>query len=68
MKPINLNQGELMTIEYFKEMCEEGCFIDYDGFGLYSDGKQVSDKAIKPSDFQTGNIDKNYTRLVWFSR
>ena len=42
--------GEHMTLKNFIKYCEEGCFIDYDGWGKYATKNKMSDKIIRPSD------------------
>jgi len=46
--------GSLYTLEEFIELCEDGSFIDYDGYGCYAFKDKMSDKCIHPSDV-TGN-------------
>jgi len=60
--------GDLMTLQDFKECCECGGFIDYDGYGYYSDGKMQSDIAIYPSDIMSGKYRKDFSHVVWFNR
>ena len=42
--------GDLMSMEDFVETCLHFDFIDYDGFGYYSDGIKMSEKVIYPSN------------------
>lgn len=63
-----MNDRDVMKIADFIEDCKDGSFIDYDGFGYYSNGNEKSDKIVKPSDILAGNIDKNYTHVVWYNR
>ena len=49
MKPIP-EGSDVYTIEEFIKMVEEGCFIDYDGWGNYATVTEVSDEVIHPSD------------------
>ena len=67
MKPIP-EYGDLMKLEDFERSCKQGCFIDYDGSGCYSDGKQMSDKDIIPSDVINGKVDRSWSHVVWFNR
>ncbi len=60
--------GDLMTLEDWLACVDAGGFIDYDGFGNYSDGKQMSNKTVKPSDVEKGKVDKGWTHVVWFNR
>jgi len=64
--------GELFTIEEFKEYCDDGSFIDYDETGRYSDGKFIYgdpwNDTANPSDFVKGNINMEFTHVMWFNR
>ena len=66
------NYGDLFTIKEFKELCDDGCFIDWDGTGQYSDeefiyGDPWNDTA-NPSDFRAGNIRTDFTHVMWFNK
>lgn len=60
-------EDDVYTIDEFKEMCELGAFIDYDGFG-----NPVKDRLadveiwIKPS--QLNKIPADATHIVWYNR
>jgi len=66
--------GDLMVIEGFVEDCKSGAFIDYDGFGDYSDGKRCisglkyPEFLVKPSDIMCGIINDEFTHVVWYNR
>ena len=62
--------GDLMTLEDWLECVKYGGFIDYDGFGRYSDGKRESNKEVRPSHVKKGRLLKNpeFTHIVWFNR
>ncbi|HNW33204.1 MAG TPA: hypothetical protein PKL44_03110 [Candidatus Dojkabacteria bacterium] len=60
--------GDMFTLEKFIEYCKAGCFTDYDGHGNYSDGKQLSDIEVVPSDVREGNIKKEWSHVLWFNR
>lgn len=61
-------EDHIMTMEEFAESCEEGGFIDYDGFGHYSDGTYEFHKNIHPSDVTEGRYDKRFSHVIWFNR
>jgi len=67
MTPLD-KDGNLMTLEEFKECCRGGGFIDYDGFGYYSTETEESDITIKPSDITSGNYRKDFTHINWYNR
>ena len=62
--------GDLMTIEEFKECCEDGGFIDYDGSGVYSDGVRETNISAIASMFKAGLILDNplLTHILWFNK
>ena len=60
--------GDHMTFEQFKQACESGCFIDYDGSGNYANETQMTDIGISPSDFEDNTYLTNYSHVVWFNR
>jgi hypothetical protein len=60
------NYGDVMTVEDFKEACESGGFIDYDGFGNPAKDGKASEQRIFPS--QRGLIPADATHIVWYNR
>lgn len=62
--------GDQMTMKHFKENCDAGGFIDYDGSGSYASKTKMSNIGIVPSDFKRGTIHKNkeFTHIIWFNR
>lgn len=60
--------GELMTIKEFKESCNCGLFIDYDGSGNYSTETQESNISIYPSDISEGVYRSDFTHVKWYNR
>lgn len=67
MEPIP-EYGYLMTMEEFIETVKCGFFIDYDGYGCYSDGKEISQGSVCPSDVAKGTVDMKWSHVVWFNR
>jgi hypothetical protein len=60
--------GDLMSLETFVSNVESGCFIDYDGYGVYvKDGKQ-SNIDIYPSDVKNNCIREDFSSVLWFNR
>ena len=62
--------GDLYTIAEFKEMCEAGHLIDYDGIGYFStetteSGEQVSCKKMREGK---GVPSPEYTHVRWYNR
>lgn len=60
--------GELISISDFKDSCERGGFVDYDGFGYYSTEQYESAIKVYPSTFlKYGPID-GFTHVKWYNR
>lgn len=63
------HDDDVYTMDDFERACQSGCFIDYDGFGVYSDGKvKWRFRTIVPSDFERGAVDRAYSHVVWYNR
>lgn len=57
----------LYTVEEFKLACEEGGFIDYDGFGFpVKDGLEDNSIWVKPSRLDL--IPPDATYINWYNR
>lgn len=72
---IDGHTGDLMTVKEFKECCECGGFLDYDGMGdLVKDGQIVTPKGaeglmpdwIYPSKRNT--IPDDVTHILWYNK
>lgn len=60
-------ENDVYTVSEFKKHCENGSFIDYDGFGHpVKDGKSDSSIWVKPS--RVNEIPADATHIVWFNR
>jgi hypothetical protein len=55
--------GDLFTMEKFKEMVDSGIIIDYDGRGAYSDGVYEYHYI-----YTVKNLDKSYSHVVWYNK
>ena len=69
----------VITLAEFREACELGSFIDYDGHGYFSDGQvafipsyeEYWDGVVKPSKFlklDLSTLDPRITHIVWANR
>lgn len=63
----------VFTIEEFREMCNDGAFIDDDGYGYYLADKNISNEMVRPSDFVCAPRRKykwieKFTHIVWYNR
>lgn len=67
MKPIP-SYGDHMTIEEFKENCDDGMFTEYDGSGYYATESEVSNIEALPSRIKNGIIETGWTHVVWFNK
>jgi hypothetical protein len=61
-------EDDVYTVEEFLDHCDNGSFIDYDGFGFPVKDK-LSDESIwvKPSNAKE-TIPKDATHIVWYNR
>lgn len=68
--PFDEWDDDVYTIKQFICMCEDGDFIDYDGFGVYADKKKKMKTDIKvyPSDVTSGKYRKDFPHVVWYNR
>lgn len=60
--------GDHMSFKKFKNCCEGGGFIDYDGSGNYATKDKESNITIMPSDFKNGNVRDDFTHVVWYNK
>ena len=58
----------LMTFEEFKDCCESGGFIDYDGSGRYGNATHESNIPIYPSDIMSGEFRNDFTHVYWYNK
>jgi hypothetical protein len=66
-KPIP-EYGDMIELEEFIDLCEQGSFVDSDGFGYYATTNGMSDKYAVPSEIKSGNIQKEWTHVCWFNK
>lgn len=61
-----ITHDDVYTIEEFKECCDTGAFVDYDGYG-YPVRNKLANRSIlvKPSDLKS--IPECATHIVWFN-
>lgn len=68
MEPIP-KYGDVYSMEDFKENCDCGGFINYDGFAHpIVNSMMDEDVMIKPSQVKKGKYVKKYESVVWFNR
>ena len=62
----------VLTLDEFIEDCNNGYFIDYDGFGYYSNSRTQHDDRdelrVYPSQITQGVINRDYTYVHWYNR
>ena len=75
MKPLKTEpidaDDQHMTLEHFRERCEDGSFIDYDGFGHYATETELfSSEFVYPSDVLKKNYKPKpqFTHVVWYNK
>ena len=62
-----LDEDDVYTIKEFKQSCESGAFIDYDGFGYPIKDKLADNKIIiRPSQLE--DIPNDATHIVWYNK
>ena len=60
-------EDDVYTVAEFREQCESGSFIDYDGFGYpVKGGLSDPEIVVKPSRIDL--IPEDATHIVWFNR
>jgi hypothetical protein len=57
-----------MTMADFIDACESGCFIDYDGHGVYATATEKTDINVYASDVGKCRIDPRWSHVVWYNR
>lgn len=61
------DEDDVYTVEEFRRHCEQGSFVDYDGFGHpVKNGKADPNIGIQPSRLET--IPADATHIVWYNR
>jgi hypothetical protein len=60
--------ADVMSIKDFIDCCNDGGFIDYDGFGEYMKDGKLSDITIYPSDVTHNMVRKDFDTIVWYNR
>ena len=60
--------GDLMSLDDFKEAVQDKMFIDYDGHGNLSNGKEMSTIRIIPSQVANFVFPEWATHIMWFNR
>ena len=68
MTEIKGNNGDRMSLRDFICDCNDGGFIDYDGFGRYIRGFKESDINIYPSDVKHGKTRTDFAEIMWYNR
>jgi len=68
LRPINLEQCSLYTLEEFIEHVKNGVFVDTDGHGYYANSKFFSTEYAWPSELLKGNVLEGWTHVAWFNK
>jgi hypothetical protein len=70
--PDYMSPEEIFPKADFIKLCQCAAFIDYDGFGEYSDGELVLEKGfdnrITPSQVIAGKFNHDFTHVLWYNR
>jgi NTP pyrophosphatase (non-canonical NTP hydrolase) len=67
-KTPNAEYGDLIASDEFIRLCKTGSFIDYDGYGLWSDGYATYGERIIPSDVAKTDFKPRRSFVLWFNR
>jgi hypothetical protein len=61
--------GDLFSLDDFIGAVEEGFCLDCDGHGYYcfEDWYSYANPEAIPSEIINGNINRNFTHVLWFS-
>jgi hypothetical protein len=60
--------NDIMSLEEFIQCCNDGGFIDYDGYGRYMEDGMETDITIYPSDVKHNSIRTEFKEIIWFNR
>ena len=60
--------GELMSIHEFKDACEGGMLMNFDGFGVYAFSDEQSDIEVYPSYIKKGEVNNLFTHVMWYNK
>jgi hypothetical protein len=66
MRPLP-SYGNLITLKSFLSSCKNKFYTDYDGYGYYSNGKEMSDELITPSKVLL-HANTEWSHVMWFNR
>ena len=57
-----------MTLKEFIKGVKNGCFTDYDGYGVYATKKGYTGIIICPSDVLDNHYKAEYPYICWFNK
>lgn len=60
--------ADKMTLEEFIKDCQDGYFMDYDGWGRYGTETMESNLYIDPIDVMNGAYRKDFTHVYWYNK
>lgn len=63
---VDIDSGDLMTVEEFKKCVKGGFFIDYDGYGNPVKNNKLMQLDIYPSKLR--DIPNDATHIIWYNR
>lgn len=61
------DENDVYTVASFKELCECGAFVDYDGHGYPVKGR-LADTSIVIRPSRLSAIPADATHIVWYNR
>lgn len=60
-------EDDVYTVAEFRERCDSGSFIDYDGHG-YPVKDKLADESVIVKPSRIGEIPDDATHIVWYNR
>ncbi len=68
LEPIDLELGDHMTLQAFINNVTCSAIMDHDGFGRYATATHESSVSARPSEIGKGNIETDYTHVMWYNK
>ena len=59
--------GEVLTINEFAELCDEGYINEYDGIGYFHDGENRTKISVWNEDLTWDEIQK-FPYVIWYNK
>lgn len=60
--------GSVYTIEKFIRLVDDGCIINYDGFGQYHNGENETEKSVSFDCNVLRKVKNKYPFVIWYNK